>query len=121
MLDQDWLKHPSIRLLPPEARGVLSDLILLSKLEGEHQDGILTEFDLPLTLNEIAGHIHTDRRKLRRLVPKLKQQGLLRESPKGFYLPSIVREANRRQRRVENGRKGGNPSLKPTTKHDPAH
>ncbi|WP_422444121.1 hypothetical protein [Endozoicomonas sp. ALB091] len=116
MLDQDWLKHPSIRQLSPEARGVLSDLILLSRLPGESQDGILTEFDLPLTLDEIASHIHTDRRYLRRLLPSLKQNGLLRESPKGYYLPSIVREANRRQRRIENGRKGGNPSLKATEK-----
>lgn len=111
MLDHDWLKHPSVRQLSPEARGVFCDLILLSRLEGESQNGILTQFDLPLTLDEIARHIHTDKRYLRRILPPLKQADLVRESPRGFYIPKVVRQANQHKRRVENGRKGGNPKL----------
>lgn len=111
MLDKDWLNHPTIRQLTTEARGVLADLVILSKARGEQQDGIITDSDLPLTVKEIAKRCHTDIRTLRSALPALKQAGLLRESPKGLYLPCIVRAANRHQQRVENGRLGGNPLL----------
>jgi len=108
---RDWLSDTALRMCSSSARGVWADVLCL--MGQSEPPGYLLHNGRTLTIEEISRLIGTPTDELTQGLAELETHGVFSRNRDGVpYSRRIVREAQRRQRNQENGRKGGNPNFR---------
>lgn len=109
----DWFKCPEVRALRPDHRGLWFDLICFMWQSPERGVMIKSTFE-PYTEIEIIRMVGNDAYGEDGWLKLLLSNGVCRKREDGaIYSPFMLRQEEARLKRKENGRKGGNPNVKP--------
>jgi hypothetical protein len=109
----DWRADPRVRMCSLAARGLWTDLISYMH-EGEPYGHLLIDSKKPSEA-DIAALVARPLGEVRKALAELADRGVYSTTEDGtIYSRRMVRDKAKAERDRENGRGGGNPTLKPT-------
>lgn len=107
----DWMKDPALRACSLAARGLWIDTLCLM-FEAPRRGHLAHRTGSPVTTEQLARMVGSSVDEVERLLLELSSCGVLSRTADGvLFSRRMERDEHRRQVNVENGRKGGNPSL----------
>lgn len=107
----DWRAEPSLRMVSLEARGLWIECLCL--MHEAEPYGHLIVRGTPLEVPVLAAIVGVSEQQVRACLHELEEAGALTRNKDGIVLcRRMVRDAKKRNRDKNNGKKGGNPKLK---------
>lgn len=107
----DWRAEPSLRMVSLEARGLWIECLCL--MHEAEPYGHLMVRGVPLEVGPLAAIVGVPEQVVRACLHELEEAGVLSRNKEGVIVSRrMVRDAKKRERDKNNGKKGGNPLLK---------
>lgn len=107
----DWLRDPSVRAVSYAARGLWTDMLCL--MHESDRRGYLQLNSKPVTAEQLARMTGGSTDEVSCLLQELESSGVFsRTEHSVIYSRRMVRDEQKREKCVEAGRRGGNPTLK---------
>lgn len=107
----DWMKDPALRSVSVAARGLWIDMLCLMH-ESPRRGYLQHANGKPVTTEQIARMTGCSLEEVSQLLQELEYSGVFSCTEHGvIYSRRTVRDAQRREQAVANGRRGGNPVL----------
>lgn len=114
-----WLTDPELRLCSGRARGALIDTMSLMHYSSKY--GFLLTNESKADLTQVAKQLVWPAKTYQNAIKELLDNGVLEQDEQGvIYCPRMVSDREKRERGIEDGKKGGNPKLKPQGVNPPA-
>lgn len=110
----EWLTNVSLRLYPPEHRGVLIDLMAIASSGNPYGYVVLGPSYEPLSDDNLASFLRIDPLLFRAITGALRRDGHLAvaEHTGALFIPAMVRAGEERAIASDAGKRGGgNPAL----------
>lgn len=107
----DWRAEPALRMVSLEARGFWIECLCI--MHEAEPYGHLIVRGAPLEVPSLAAIVGASEQTVRSCLHELEEAGAMSRNRDGvIYSRRMVRDAKRRDRDKNNGKKGGNPNLK---------
>lgn len=107
----DWLRDPGVRSISFAARGLWTDMLCL--MHESDRRGYLQLNGKPVNAEQLARMTGGSTDDVSRLLQELDDSGVFSRSEHGIiYSRRMVRDERKREKCVEAGKRGGNPTLK---------
>jgi hypothetical protein len=116
----DWRADPGLRMCSYAARGLWVDMLTLMH-EAEPYGHLVVSGSAP-DARDIAALLGGTEKEIGSLLSMLESKRVFSRTPEGtIYSRRMVRDAEQAERDRANGKRGGNPSVKPATQPDHNH
>ncbi len=108
---QDWQRDPALRMCSPGARGVWMDMLAICS--DAHPKGHLLVNNRPPTVRQLASVFGCSENQARSYIKELEEAGVFSRTDEAvIYNRRMVRDNAVSEKAREDGKRGGNPSLK---------
>jgi len=107
---KDWLGDPELRLCRPASRALLIDIMALCHL-AEPYGYLVRKSGEPYKPEELCQILHYNKRHFNAALAELFKRGRVKMDNKGYYVPRMVKDGERREIGRKHGARGGSPLL----------